>query len=155
MSLEDAPAATGSDEGDGEESEEEELTEEDLASIITDSTSALAQMQATVNEVLDFRAIESGMNSLKLNKEPVVLEPVYARRIAFAAAALLKVLFLLASPSTCLVVRAFRPDAVSSISTIWCRAQSCDCGRGLGGPRRQSKASPNHHQRLEVTVLGK
>ncbi len=45
-------------------------------SIISDATAALAQMQATVNEVLDFRAMDSGVGALKLNKQPVVLGEV-------------------------------------------------------------------------------
>lgn len=55
------------------------MSEEELASIVSDAESALAQMQSTVNEVLDFRAIESGMSSLKLNKELVVLSDVSVR----------------------------------------------------------------------------
>lgn len=56
------------------------LTDEDFKSIITDGQAALEQMQTTVNEVLDFRAIDSGVSSLKLNPTPIELSPV---RIVF------------------------------------------------------------------------
>lgn len=51
-------------------------TEEELRSIISDAGAALLQMQSTVNEVLDFRAIDSGMSSLKLNKQAVIVADV-------------------------------------------------------------------------------
>lgn len=54
----------------------EHLTEEELKSIISDANAALVQMQSTVNEVLDFRAMDSGMNSLKLNKEQIMVSSV-------------------------------------------------------------------------------
>ena len=49
---------------------------DDVISVVRDAKSALAQMQSTVNEVLDFRAIESGLNSLKLDCKQVVLGDV-------------------------------------------------------------------------------
>lgn len=56
--------------------EDEDLSPTELKSVVSDALAALAQMQSTVNEVLDFRAIESGVNSLKLNKEPLTLHQV-------------------------------------------------------------------------------
>lgn len=71
--------------------EEENMCEEELAGVITDAFAALGAMQVrepllflfqpcspharcalqgTVNEVLDFRALESGINSLKLKPRP-------------------------------------------------------------------------------------
>lgn len=59
-----------------EDGETDTLSNEDLAGVIVDATSALAAMQSTVNEVLDFRALESGINSLKLNPRHIVIAPV-------------------------------------------------------------------------------
>lgn len=58
------------------EEDDEELSIAELKSIVSDANAALVQMQTTVNEVLDFRAIESGLNSLKLNKEPAIVTQV-------------------------------------------------------------------------------
>jgi signal transduction histidine kinase len=55
---------------------EEAPNEEELQSIVLDAQSALHQMQATVNEVLDYRAIDTGLSSLKLNVEPIMISEV-------------------------------------------------------------------------------
>ena len=57
--------------------DEEPPTDDDLLSIIGDAHTALQQMQTTVNEVLDFRAIDSGLSSLKLNRELHTLGQVW------------------------------------------------------------------------------
>jgi hypothetical protein len=43
----------------------------EILCVVSDAKAALGQMQTTVNEVLDFRAIENGMGSLKLRVGPV------------------------------------------------------------------------------------
>ena len=45
------------------------MSSQELAGVIKDATSALGVMQGTVNEVLDFRSIQNGINSLKLNPQ--------------------------------------------------------------------------------------
>jgi signal transduction histidine kinase len=55
---------------------EEAPSEEELQSIVMDAQSALHQMLATVNEVLDYRAIDTGLSSLKLNVEPMIVSEV-------------------------------------------------------------------------------
>lgn len=85
------------------------VSEEELKSIIADAEAALAQMQSTVNEVLDFRAIESGMSNLKLNKEPAV--------IADVSRSLCLLFNCICSVGVCVASAAGYPypDAVSSI----------------------------------------
>jgi muconolactone delta-isomerase len=63
--------------------EEEELegfedtpSEEELLSIVRDAMASMHQMQTTVNEILDFRAITTGLSSLKINSVPVSLAKV-------------------------------------------------------------------------------
>jgi signal transduction histidine kinase len=50
--------------------------DDELRTIVADATVALHQMQRTVNEVLDYRAISSGLSSLKLDRTPFVLGKV-------------------------------------------------------------------------------
>jgi signal transduction histidine kinase len=63
------------------------VTPEELEAVIADAGSALAQMQATVNEVLDYRAMDGGLTALKLHVEFVrlseVVMPVLLRCRAF------------------------------------------------------------------------
>jgi heme exporter protein D len=63
--------------------EEEELegfedtpSEEELLSIVRDAMASMHQMQTTVNEILDFRAITTGLSSLKINTVPVCVGKV-------------------------------------------------------------------------------
>ncbi len=49
---------------------------EELRSIAADGSNALVQMLGTVNEVLDFRAIDANMRSISLNKHLVPVEKV-------------------------------------------------------------------------------
>jgi signal transduction histidine kinase len=63
------------------------VTADELEAVIADAGSALAQMQATVNEVLDYRAMDGGLAALKLHLEFVrlgeVAMPVLMRCRAF------------------------------------------------------------------------
>lgn len=52
------------------------LTDEELLSVVCDASTALQQMQTTVNEVLDYRAIDSGLSSLKLDRVPFAINQV-------------------------------------------------------------------------------
>lgn len=51
-------------------------TEQEMRAMLSDGKSALAQMQATVNDVLDYRSLEHGLSSLKINKQPAMLSKV-------------------------------------------------------------------------------
>lgn len=78
-----AASDAGSTPGEFRQLDSDVLSDDEMQSVLGDATAALAQMQSTVNEVLDFRAIESGMNNLSLRKEPYSLSDVSAPFVFF------------------------------------------------------------------------
>ena len=65
--------SSATEDGDEDEDLVTPPTEDEMKSMLQDGKSALAQMQATVNDVLDYRSLEHGISSLKLNKQPIKL----------------------------------------------------------------------------------
>lgn len=74
----DLAAADDSEESLGSFEREEPAvpTDDEMRSIMFDGRSALSQMQSTVNDVLDYRSLEQGLSSLKLDRQPVQLSKV-------------------------------------------------------------------------------
>lgn len=57
--------------------------EAEIDTILLDAAVALQQMQTTVNEVLDYRAINAGLSSLKLDRAACSIETVLAPAFSF------------------------------------------------------------------------